>query len=149
MAGALTTLTRLLTVREIQEDESGAALRFLEGGCGRLAFGDINYATHLRLARRSQERQHPVGVCIGEGQAITDLIRANNDVPTELGEEETDRIRVHFQGHDGVFVLPLDQLESERLRSLLSEAVRQKARVWFIARKPDLALLDVLPAGPK
>jgi hypothetical protein len=29
----------------------------------------------------------------------------------------------------------------------LGEALRQKARVWFIAQKPDLALLDVLPAG--
>jgi len=82
MAEALTTVTRLLIVREIQEDATGAALRFQEGGQGRLSLRDANYATHLRLARRSQERLHPVGVSFGEGQAIIELIRADNDIPT-------------------------------------------------------------------
>ena len=87
MAETLTTLTRLLIVREIQEDASGAVLRFREGGEGRLALRDAGYATLLRLARRSQERQHPVGVSFGEGQAITELIRADTDVPTQFWEE--------------------------------------------------------------
>jgi hypothetical protein len=147
MAEALTTLTRLLIVQEIQEDGSGAVLRFPKGGHGRLAHGDANYATNLRLARRSQERQHPVGVSFGEGQAITELIRADNDVPRQLWEEDSDHARVLFEGHDGVFLLKPDHPESDRIRALLGEAIRQKARVWFIAQKPDLALLDVLPAG--
>ena len=37
MAETLTTVTRLLIVREIQEDASGAVLRFQGGGHGRLA----------------------------------------------------------------------------------------------------------------
>ena len=147
MAEALTTLTKLLVVREIQEDASGATLHFQQGGHGRLALRDANYATHLRLARRSQERQHPVGVSFGEGQAITELIRADNDVPTQLWEEEPERARVLFQGHDGVFHLKSDHPESARLRDLLDEALRQKAPVWFLAQKPDLALLDVRSAG--
>ncbi|HZU35359.1 MAG TPA: hypothetical protein VFA18_05605 [Gemmataceae bacterium] len=139
--------TRLLVVSEIQEDESGAALRFQQGGLGRLALGDANYATCLRLARRSQERQHPVAVTCGEGQSIAELTRADNDVPSQLWEEGPSQARVLFQGHDGVFRLRADHPESTRLRALLGEALRQNARVWFIARKPDLALLDVLPAG--
>jgi hypothetical protein len=102
----------------------------------------------LRLARRSQERQHPVGVSFGEGQTITEPIRADNDVPSQLWEEGPGQARLLFQGHDGVFRLPIDKQESARLRALLGEAIRQKARAWFIARKADLALLDVLPAGP-
>ena len=147
MAEALITLTRLLIVREIQEDASGAALRFQEGSRGHLALGDANYATHSRLARRSQERQHPIGVSFGEGHAITELIRADNDAPTELWDENSDQARVLFQGHDGVFLLKPDHPESNRIRALLSEALRLKAPVWFIAQKPDLALLDVLPVG--
>jgi hypothetical protein len=147
MVEALTTGTRLPVVREVHEDESGAALRFQQGGQGRLALGDANYATHLRLARRSQERQHPVGVTFGEGQTITELIRADNDVPSQLWEEEPSQARVLFQGHDGVFRLRTEHPESARLRAQLGEALREKARVWFIAQKPDLALLDVLPAG--
>jgi hypothetical protein len=147
MVKALTTGTRLRVVREVHEDESGAAIRFQQGGQGHLALGDANYATHLRLARRSQERQHPVGVTFGEGQTITEIIRADNDVPSHLWEEEPGQARVLFQGHDGVFRLRPDHPESARLRAELGESLRQKARVWFIAQKPDLALLDVLPAG--
>jgi hypothetical protein len=147
MVKALTTGTTLRTVREVHEDECGAALRFQQGGQGRLAVGDVNYATHLRLARRSQERQHPVGVSFGEGQTITEVIRADNDVPSQLWEEEPGQVRVLFQGHDGVFRLRPEHPEAARLRAELGEALQQKARVWFIAQKPDLALLDVLPAG--
>jgi hypothetical protein len=147
MAETLTTLTKLLVVREIQEDESGAKVRFQQGGHGRLALRDADYATLLRLARRSQARQHPVGVSFGEGHTITDLIRADNDVPAQLWEEDPDCVRVLSQGHDAVFRLKLDYPESARIRALLGEALKRKARVWFLAQKPDLALRDVLPAG--
>ncbi len=147
MVKALTTGTTLRVVREVHEDESGAALRFQQGGQGRLALGDANYATHLRLARRSQERQHPVGVNFGEGQTITEISRADNDVPSQLWEEGPGQARVLFQGHDGVFCVRPEHPDSARLRAALGEALRQKARVWFIAQKPDLALLDVMPAG--
>ncbi len=147
MVKALTTGTTLQVVREVHEDESGAALRFLQGGHGRLALGDANYATHLRLARRSQERQHPIGVTFGEGQAITEIIRTDNDVPSQLWEEEPGQARVLFQGHDGVLRLRPEHPESARLRAESGEALRQKAHVWFIAQKTDLALLDVLLPG--
>jgi hypothetical protein len=146
MVEAPATKTRLLVVREIQEDEGGAVLRFQQGDHGRLASRDANFVTYLRLARRSLERQHPVGVRFGEGHTIAELIRADNDVPGQLWEEAPDRARVLFQGHDGIFRLKPDDPESARLRALLGEALRQQARVWFIAHKPDLALLDVLPA---
>lgn len=145
MAEALTTLTRLLVVREIQEGESGATLRFQQGSHGHLTLGDANYPTHLRLARRSQERQHPVGVSFSEGHAITELVRADNDVPTELWDENPDRSHVLFQGHDGVFHIKSDYPEFARLRAVLCEALREKTPVWFVVHKPDLALLDVLP----
>jgi len=147
VAEARTTLAKLLIVREIQEGASGAALHFQEGGRWYLTLSDANYATHLRLARRSQERQHPVGVRFGEGQTVAELLRADNDVPTKLLEEGSDHGRVFFQGHDGVFRLQPDHPESNRIRGLLGEAIRRKGRVWFIAQKADLALLDVMPAG--
>jgi len=146
MAEALTSLTKLLVVMKIQDDQSGATLGFQQGGQGRLALSDVNYAAQLRLARRSQERQHPVGVSFGEGQAIIELIRADYDVPAQLLEEDADGARVLFQGHDGVFRIKRDHPESGRIRADLSEAICQKASVWFIAQKPDLALLDVLLA---
>jgi hypothetical protein len=147
MAEALTTLTKLLIVREIQEDASGAALHFQDGGHARLTLSEADYTAHLRLARRSQERQHPVGVRFGEGQAVAELLRADNDVPTQFSEEGPDRGRVFFEGHDGVFHLQPDHPEFGRIRALLDEAIRRKGRVWFIAQKPDLALLDVMAAG--
>ena len=147
MGEAITTLTRLVFVREIHEDDKGATLRFQQGGQGRLDTNNASYATHLRLARRSHERQHPLGVRFGEGQSITELIRADNDVPAQLSPEDAAGVRVFLQGHDGVFRLKSEHPESARLRALLDEAIRQKARLWFIVQKPELAFLDILPAG--
>jgi hypothetical protein len=146
VAEALTTLTRLAVVREIEEDEGGATLRFLHGGQGRLSIGDANYATHLRLARRSQERQHPVGVSLGDGQAVTEVLRADNDVPTGI-LDEAHRGLVFFQGHDGIFLIKSDLPQAARIRAVLEEAIRHEASVWFISQKADLTLLDVLPVG--
>ncbi len=147
MPEALTTLTKLLVVREVQEDEGGATLHFQDGSQGRLALRDANDAAHLRLARRSQERQHPVGARFGVGDAVTALTRADNDVPAQIWQESPSQVRVLFEGHDGVFHLNVDHPEASRIRALLSEALREKARVWFFVQKPDLTLLDVRPAG--
>ncbi len=147
MAEARTPLAKPMIVREIQEGAGGAALHFQEGGRARLALSDANYVMHLRLARRSQERQHPVGVRFGEGQTVAELLRADNDVPTQFLEEGPDRGWVFFQGHDGVFRLPSDHPEADRIRALLSKAIRRKGRVWFIAQKVALALADMMPAG--
>jgi hypothetical protein len=147
MAEALTTLAKLLTVWEIQEDASGAALSFQEGSDARLALSEADYVTYLRLGRRSQERQHPVGVRLGDGQTVAELFRADNDVPTQFWEESSEVARVLFEGHDGVFYLQPDHPEFDRIHALLGEAIRRKARVWFIAQKPNLALLDVMAAG--
>ncbi len=147
MAEATTTLAKLLTVRQIQEDAGGATLHFEEGGHARLTLSDADYATHLRLAKRSQERQHPVGVRFGEGQTVSELLRADNDVPTQLVEDGSHQVRVFFQGHDGVFHLPSDHPEFGRIHALLSEAIRRKDRTWFIAQKSDLTVLDVMSAG--
>ncbi len=147
MVEALATGTKLLVVQEIQEAEGAVELRFQERSHGRLNLREANSATYFRLASRSQERQHPVGVSFGEGDTITELLRADNDVPNQIWEEDSDRPRVHFQGHDGIFCLKRDHPEFTRIRALLGDALRQKARVWFIAQKPALVLLDVLPAG--
>jgi hypothetical protein len=147
MAEARTTRARLLTVREIREDVDGAVLHFQEGAHARLPLHHADYATYVRLARRSQERHHPIGVRFAEGRAVRELLRADNDVPVQLLEEGLDRGQVFFQGHDGVFHLVPDHPASGRMRALLDEAIGRKARVWFIAQKPDLALLDVVPAG--
>jgi hypothetical protein len=143
MTHTLTTLTKLMIVQEVQEDARGTTIRFQHGGQGQLV-RDTNDATHVGLVRRSQERQHPVGVRFGDGNAITALLRADNDVPTQVWEEGPDRVQVLFQGHDGVFCLKRDHAEFDRLRALLGETLRQNARVWFIAQKPDLVLLDLL-----
>ena len=143
----LTDLTQLLVVQAVEEDAGGVTLRFMDGGHGRLALHDPNHAALLRLARGSQERRHPVGIRFGEGQAVTRLIRADNDVPRQVWQEGADRVGVLFEGHDGVFCLKLAHPEFAAIRAVLDEAIERHARVWFIAEKPDLALLDVRPAG--
>jgi hypothetical protein len=147
MIEAVTTLTKLLIVQDIQEDSGGATVRFRDGAHGRLAARDGDYATYLRLARRSHERQHPLGVSFGDGQTIAALMRADNDVPTKLWEENGASAHVLFQGHDGVFRLKRDHPHFARLSAVLADAIGRKTRVWFISQSPDLALMDLVPAG--
>jgi hypothetical protein len=147
MIDATTTLTKLLIVRDVVEDASGAVLRFHEGSQGRLDLSAANFATCLRLARRSQERQHPVGVSFRQGEFIANLLRSDNDVPTEIGVEGSHGARVLFQGHDGIFHLKADHPDVDRIRALLNESIQLMGRVWFVAHKPDLVLLDVQPVG--
>ncbi len=137
---------RLWTIRDIEEDENGATLRFLQGGHGRLAKGDPAYPTFLQLARRAQARQHPVGVRFAEGHAIAELIRADNDVPAQWLDDGPDRARVLFEGHDGVFFVPTNHPDFARLRTAIADAIQKKSRVWLIVRKPQLMLADVVPA---
>src|SRR4029077_9665651 len=83
----------------------------------------------------------------GEGSTIEEVVRADNDVPLELSADTPGPIRVAFQGHDGVFRLQPDHPEAKRIRTTLDAAIRQQARVWFVAAKSNLALVDVVPAG--
>jgi len=137
---------KLVIVREIKEEDFGATLKSREGINARIPRTDVNYASYLRLAERSSERQHPIGVLFDETATTCKLVRADNDVPTQLLDEESGGARVLFEGHDGVFRIRPDDPQSAHLRALLGEAIKQHLRVWFIVRKPDLALLDVLPA---
>lgn len=135
---------RLLTVRDIEEDEKGATLRFLQGGHGRLAKSDPTYTTYLQLAQRSQARQHPVGVCFAEGHGIAELFRADNDIPVEWLDDGYERARVRFAGHDGVHFVTNAHPEFARLQTVIDDAIKNKLRVWFVARKPNLILADIL-----
>ena len=65
----------------------------------------------------------------------------------ELWDEDAGYGCVRFQGHDGDFRIKAEHPEAVRLRGMLDDAIRQRARVWFLAQKPELALLDVQPAG--
>ncbi len=65
---------------------------------------------------------------IGEGQPITEIIRADYDAPSQLWEEEPSQAHVFFQGHDGVFRLRPERPESARLRAELDESLWENAR---------------------
>lgn len=149
MTEALVTVTRLFVVQDILEDDEGATLRFEQGEHGRLSRRDPQYTSDLERARRSKERHHPVGVTFGEGRAITELSRADSDIPARVEDEDGGDARVFFQGHDGIFQVRRDRQDFARLRALLTKAIREKARVWFVTRGPELTLQDVarMPEG--
>ncbi len=147
MAEALTSLVTLLVIRDIEEDATGAALRFEGGTEGRLVVQDPGYARSLKLARRSRERSQPVGGNFGERHAITEVLRADNGVPLQVSDLGSEARLVLFQGQDGVFRLRPDHPQAERLRGVLEEAIRGRKPVWFVAHRPDLVLLDTMPAG--
>src|SRR5262249_4004869 len=105
-SGGPRTCTRLVFVHEIQEEASGALLLFQEGFKARVARSSTHFATYLTLAQRSLERRQPVGVKIDETGAVLQMFRADNDVPTQVWDQEPGEARVVFQGHDGVYRIP-------------------------------------------
>ncbi len=143
MSEMLSTLARLMIVEAITENADGATLAFQGGGQGRLSSGETGYPKNLRLARRSHASQYPVGVRFGEGDVVAALVRADNDVPTKISGENADCVQVFFEGHDGIFQLRREHSDFDRMRSLLSDATQRRTRVWFIAEKSELALLDL------
>src|SRR5262249_72609 len=60
---------------------------------------------------------------LGEGQAITELTRADNNVPRELWDDDSNRTYVLFHGHDGVFYVKADHPESNRIRAVLERSL--------------------------
>lgn len=72
--------------------------------------------------------------------------RPDNDIPWQLVDDEPGYTRVIFQGHDGIFRLAADHPEYARIREVLESAIRQNARVRFIARLRDLELIEVVSA---
>ena len=145
-----TCLEACFSSGEIEEHESGAKLHFQQGGHGASCPArSLNYLTHLELVKRSQERQSVPSVSVSANNMPSRQSFApdNSSVPAELWDEGTECTQVLFHGHDGVFCLKSNHPEFARIRVLLSEAIQQKTRVWFIAQKAELALQDVMAAG--
>jgi len=91
-----------------------------------------DYEYHLRLAQRSMDRSHPVGVQLNRHGNIVALKRADNDYVVGL-EDENNKVRVSFMGHDGIFWIHPDHPESGKMTGILRNAISNRERVWFVA----------------
>ena len=103
MSEALVLLMTLLTVKQIDVQPTETAIVFVEGKTGWFSNAHKDYDYYLRLAYRSLERQHPVGVSLNAQGHIIEMVRADNDIPTMFFEADTERMKVVFQGHDGIY----------------------------------------------
>lgn len=140
-------MLRLLVVREIQPSNSDVTILFENGPRSFLSASLKNYGYYLELARKSLDRRCPVGAALTDSGTITEIARADNDVPTQLLVHDKERMAVWFQGHNGIFYLRLDHPEFQRLNDVLKRSISTKGRVWFVARKPGLVIEDVVDGG--
>ena len=144
MSEALGLILKLLVVKEIQKKDAGSAIIFQEGQSGSLPSSIKDYDYLLKLAYRSLERQHPVAVSLNKQGQITEMARADNDFPTQFIDNDKERMKVVFQGHDGTFFLRKDHPDFKKLSDVFHQAIKEKYRVWFVAQKPQLSLIDVI-----
>jgi len=143
-----TFIMKLLVVRKIKQGDHEATITFKEGQNALLSTNYVNqedYQYYLRLARRSRERKHPVGVDLDQSNIIVGMARADNDFPMQLQQYDQEKIQVLFQGRNGIFYLRHDHPDFNRLLQVLNQSIRNKSRVWFVAEKPRLFLIDVIP----
>ena len=142
----LVLMLTLFTVKQIDLQPGEAVIVFVEGKTGRLPKAHKDYDYFLRLAQRSLERQHPVAASLDAQGQISDMARADNDVPARVADHDAERMKVAFEGHDGTYFLRKDHPKLKRLGDILRAAIKAKARVWFVAEKPSLVLVDVAKA---
>src|SRR5687767_6364655 len=135
---------KLLVVKEIQKTDAEVVILFVSDQKGRLASDHKDFDYFLRLAERSLQRQHPVAVSLTRPDKIVELARADNDIPAQFVEHDRDRMKVMFQGHDGIFYLRRDHPEFKRIGEVLQQSIKDKKRVWFVAEKPKLLIADVI-----
>jgi hypothetical protein len=137
-------LLRLVVAKSVQESTAGATIIFQTGQKGRLSRNHKDYQSHLTLAKRSVERQHPVGVRIDSPGEIGEIARAENDFVAFLGEESQDTVKVGFQGHDGIAYLERQHPRFDNIERDLNRSLKEKKRIWFVWRLPRLTLEDVM-----
>jgi hypothetical protein len=137
-------LLRLFVAKSVQESTAGATILFQTGQKGRLFRNRKDYQSHLTLAQRSAERQHPVGVRIDSTGEIGEIARADNDFVAFLAEESENTVKVGFQGHDGIAHLERQHPRFETIERDLYRSLKEKKRIWFVWRLPRLILEDVM-----
>jgi hypothetical protein len=136
-------LARLLIVKSVRESNADAVIIFQTGNKGRLSRNHKDYQCFLKLAQKSLESQHPVGVADRAGE-IDEIARADNDFVEFLGDESEGKIKVGFQGHDGIAHLERQNPRFENIERDLRRSLKEKKRIWFVWKGPRLTLQDVM-----
>ncbi len=137
-------LLRLLIVKTIQENHTGATIMFQTGEKGRLSRNNKDYQFLLTLAQRSGERAHPVGVRIDSAGEIGEIARADSDYVVFVAEEDENKVKVGFQMHNGIAYLERQHPCFETIKRDLNRSLRENKRIWFVWRLPWLILEDVM-----
>jgi len=137
-------LARLLIVKSVRESNADAVIIFQTGKKGRLSRNHKDYQFFLKLAQKSLESQHPVGVRADRAGEIDEIARADNDFVEFLGDESEGKIKVGFQGHDGIAHLERQNPRFENIERDLRRSLKEKKRIWFVWKGPRLTLQDVM-----
>jgi hypothetical protein len=135
---------RLLFVKSVQESTADAIIIFQTCQKGRLSRNHKDYQYHLKLARKSLESQHPVGLRVDSAGEIGEIARSDNDFVAFLAAVSEDKVKVGFQGHDGIAHLERQHPRFETIERDLHRSLKEKKRIWFVWKGPRLTLEDVM-----
>lgn len=135
---------RLLFVKSVQESGTDAIIIFQTGQKGKLSRNQKDYQYLLKLARESLGRQRPVGVGVDNAGEIGEIARSDNDFVRSLADESADKVKVFFQGHDGIAHLERQHPRFETIERELRRSLKEKKRIWFVWRLPSLSIEDVM-----
>jgi len=85
-----------------------------------------------------------VGVGMDSEGEIGEITRADNDFVQFLAEVSKDKVKVGFQGHDGIAYLERQHPRFDIIKRDLNRSLKEKKRIWFVWSGPRLTLEDVM-----
>jgi hypothetical protein len=142
VSDVLVLLLKLMVVSAIQRHGTTATVQFVNGPSAILTLNDRKFEFYLKLAQRSLESRHPIGVAMDDNHRIVEVSGADNDIALEVRDRDKETQEVSFEGHDGIFTLRRDNPEFPRIGEILNASIRDKKRIWFVAKKPLLVIND-------
>jgi hypothetical protein len=135
---------KLICLDSIQVNDSSIVIYYNQNQSYHIDSSIKNYGYASTLIQRSFQRQHPIAVSIGDSDEVIEVLRADNDFISGVGDTEENKNQVHFQGHDGRYYVDTHNANYESLLKKINQSIMDKQRVWFIAAAPGLTVYDLI-----
>ena len=85
-----------------------------------------------------------MGVRVDSAGEIGEIARADNDFVAFLSAVSEDKVKVEFQGHDGIAHLERQHPRFDTIERDLHRSLKEKKRIWLVWKGPRLTLEDVM-----
>jgi hypothetical protein len=135
---------KLLFVRDIQETDVAAVIRFEGGQQGRLFKNDKNYGNYLSLAHEGLKYHLPVGVSMAKPDKITEIRKAREGIFSSIEDKDSKTLKINSYLLADTYYLSKDHQDYRHLHELLTKSKKEYYWIWILDGN-DHRIMDALP----